>query len=653
MAWRGDNPRRIEKSRRLDPFNPSIIAMIQEIPEQIGPFQILSRLGRGGMGTVFSCRNTKTGMRGALKLLSSSLADDGNFRQRFEQEIEALRLLRHPHIVKFLGHGEDNGAYYYVMELLEGGSLEDEIRAGVRFSWQETLTIAIQISSALRCAHDHGIIHRDIKPGNLLRDRDGEIKLSDFGIATLFGNTKLTQNGSVVGTIEYMAPEQATSQPTTVQTDLYSFGAVLTTLLTGKPPFQGKNLMEILHRHANHTPPRPSQKGVLLPVEFDLLIGQLLERDPHSRPRSAFAVLRRLEAIEQETEGWDSSLSVIHPLPMDVLARKILSAADSSPEENPTEGQKDAPEENPDEASLTTLEKDERANAPSAQPSSTSAMQRDTELFESASDEAKSNANSFFYEETTEPPAPKKNPEHVWSSYWIGQLIILFVSAVSIWSVAEVIRHWFTPPAADVLYERICDRADDDEFFYESQRFANDVELFLHCYSRDPRADRVREFESAIRINRTEKQLRMNFRNQHALHRSLTPVERDYLYATRLIITQPKEALKDLEAFTTFYNALVSSPCAQNTEEDVQKFCHFIDVARIQIMRLKKIVQYEESQQDAFIRLARERAEVCRQSDDPELQEQGAEILKAIERLHGTPTAESPADPPLSTPTLE
>ena len=178
--------------------------------EQLGPYKIVKKLGRGGMGTVYEAINVQTNEPAAVKLLTPHLADEEGFRERFGTEIETLKKLKHPNIVRLLGYGIQDGHPYYAMELVPGSNLEDELQAGRRFEWRETTRAAIKLCRALKHAHDHGVIHRDLKPANLLLTPEGDIKLTDFGIARLFGNTRLTSEGGLIGTAEYMAPESIT-----------------------------------------------------------------------------------------------------------------------------------------------------------------------------------------------------------------------------------------------------------------------------------------------------------------------------------------------------------------------------------------------------------------------------------------------------------
>ncbi len=160
--------------------------------ERLGPYQIRRKIGRGGMGTVYEGLDLQTGQAAAIKLLTPELAEQAGFRDRFKAEIEALRKLNHPHIVRLFGFGQQDQHLFYAMELVSGSSLETQLGLGRCYDWREVLRIGIETCRALRHAHDRGVIHRDIKPGNLLAGEDGHVKLSDFGIARLFGSLRLT-----------------------------------------------------------------------------------------------------------------------------------------------------------------------------------------------------------------------------------------------------------------------------------------------------------------------------------------------------------------------------------------------------------------------------------------------------------------------------
>ncbi|HXG11876.1 MAG TPA: protein kinase [Gemmataceae bacterium] len=242
------------------------------------------------------------GRRAAVKVLAAELALDPGFQQRFQREIDALRQLNHPAIVRFYEAGRQEGRYYYVMEYIEGRNFEDLLREHGRLPWPEVLDLALQVSPALKHAHDRGIIHRDIKPSNLMRTPTGAVKLTDFGIAHVFASTPLTVSGVVVGTAEFLSPEQAAGKPVSKRSDLYSLGVVLYTLLTGRPPFQGNSFLELLHKHryAQFDPPQKLVPEV--PQEFAEVIGELLEKDPAKRPPDGLVLYRRLDSIRRRLE---------------------------------------------------------------------------------------------------------------------------------------------------------------------------------------------------------------------------------------------------------------------------------------------------------------------------------------------------------------
>ncbi|MCS6977832.1 MAG: serine/threonine protein kinase [Gemmatales bacterium] len=276
------------------------------IGTRLGQWQIEKEIGCGGMGTVYLARNVAPDSNpaevpewAAVKLLSPLLAQETGFVLRFRREIEALSTLQHPNIVALFESGEYQGRPYYVMEYVEGPSFDDLLRKNGRMSWDDVIEYGIQICSALKHAHDHGIIHRDLKPTNLLLSKEKQVKLLDFGVARLFSERNLTQANAVVGTAEYLSPEQAAGKPVTRRSDLYSLGVVFYTLLTGRTPFQASTTVEMLqkHRFARFDPPRKYAEDV--PYELDDLVCQLMAKDPDDRPPDAAVVARQLERIRR------------------------------------------------------------------------------------------------------------------------------------------------------------------------------------------------------------------------------------------------------------------------------------------------------------------------------------------------------------------
>ena len=270
-------------------------------PEFLGPYRIGETLGKGGMGSVYRAKHEKTGEPVAVKLISPQVSDDMRFRRRFDMEIETLRMLGHRNIVKLIGYGEEQGLLFYSMEYVDGETLQAIIRREKKLGWAAAVDIAIQIASALKHAHDIGVFHRDLKPANLLVDKTGSVKLVDFGISKIFGR-ELTAVGSIMGTADYMAPEQATGGPTTARTDLFALGLVLYSMLCGKPPFRGKNVTEVIAALTQQEPVPLELIDPHLPEDIVQLVNDLLEKQPEDRPPTALVVLNRLKAMKAGLE---------------------------------------------------------------------------------------------------------------------------------------------------------------------------------------------------------------------------------------------------------------------------------------------------------------------------------------------------------------
>ncbi len=271
------------------------------IGSRLGSWIIEEEIGRGGMGTVY--RAHRTSSQGdeicAIKMLAAELAVELGFQQRFQREIEILRQLNHPNIVRFLESGVEESRFWYAMELIQGESYEDLRLQSGRLHWREVLEMAWQIAPALKHAHDRGVIHRDLKPSNLLRNEEGTVKLTDFGIASLFASPHLTVTGGVIGTPEFLSPEQASGKPVTKRSDLYSLGVVLYTLVTGKTPFEGEQI-DLLHKHQYGQYERISRLVPDLHPDFEEIIDSLLEKDPGKRPGDAGVLFKRLDSLRKK-----------------------------------------------------------------------------------------------------------------------------------------------------------------------------------------------------------------------------------------------------------------------------------------------------------------------------------------------------------------
>ncbi len=267
--------------------------------QRLGPFELERRLGVGGMGIVYLARYLKTGQYVAVKVLAPDLMADEKVAKRFEREMKILKKLKHPHIVQYYGGSTSGNRRYYAMELVKGGTLETLIKKKGPVSWEQAIEFGLQMTKALEHAHSVGVIHRDLKPANLLLTRKGVMKLSDFGIARDTQSTALTAAGKTVGTMSYMAPEQITGKhPISAKTDLYAFGCVLFEMMTGRTPFVSETAPEMLFKHLDEDPPSVREYNITVPIYFDELIAELLEKDPNERPFDALAVQVKLDDIK-------------------------------------------------------------------------------------------------------------------------------------------------------------------------------------------------------------------------------------------------------------------------------------------------------------------------------------------------------------------
>jgi len=265
-----------------------------------GRYQVKKFLGEGGKKKVYLAHDTVLDRDVAFALIKTEKLDEAT-RTRITREAQAMgRLGDHPNIVGIYDMGEHNGQPYVVLPLLPGGDVEGLIEKAPehRLSIEQAVTIAKSVCRGLEYAHGKGIIHRDIKPGNVWLSSDGTAKIGDFGLALAVNLSRLTHSGMMVGTFYYMPPEQAMGGEVTPRADLYSLGAMLYEMVTGRPPFTGDDAVAIIGQHINTSPVSPSWHRADLPPASEILIMQLLEKDPEKRPESAAVVLQALEAIE-------------------------------------------------------------------------------------------------------------------------------------------------------------------------------------------------------------------------------------------------------------------------------------------------------------------------------------------------------------------
>jgi serine/threonine protein kinase len=270
---------------------------------KVEDYDVLSRLGGGGMGVVYEGR-AADGRRVAIKTLKPVFTDDGEIVGRFLAEARALKAISHKALVEIFSIGQLNdGTHYFVMEFLEGRTFEDVIKHGAPLEPREVLPWLVEILDALDAVHAHGIIHRDLKPSNLFLARTGvgpQVKLIDFGVAKHTGkstpNRHHTAVSAIVGTPDYMSPEQVSGDPVTGASDLYALGCVMFEMLTGELPFSDDSEVKKMMMHMERPAPLPSSK-VRVPREVDEVVEWMLQKDPSKRPPSAIALKRRLETM--------------------------------------------------------------------------------------------------------------------------------------------------------------------------------------------------------------------------------------------------------------------------------------------------------------------------------------------------------------------
>jgi serine/threonine-protein kinase len=263
-----------------------------------GRYKIIRKLGSGGMANVYLAEDQELGRRVAIKILNERHANDDQFVERFRREAKNAAGLSHPNIVSIYDRGEAEGTYYIAMEYLDGRSLKELIVARGPAPVHVAIDYARKILDALRFAHRNGIVHRDIKPHNVIVDAEGRVKVTDFGIARA-GASQMTEVGSIIGTAQYLSPEQAKGAPVDQTSDLYSVGIVLYELLTGKVPFTGDSPVEIAMKHISAIPEPPSSLRPDVPEDLDLIVLRALGKTPEERYPSAEEMDKDLTRVAQ------------------------------------------------------------------------------------------------------------------------------------------------------------------------------------------------------------------------------------------------------------------------------------------------------------------------------------------------------------------
>ncbi|HGY54062.1 MAG TPA: serine/threonine protein kinase, partial [Caldithrix abyssi] len=271
------------------------------IPKIISHYKIVEQIGSGGMGVVYKAEDVKLKRPVALKFLPPEMTRDAESKARFIREAQAASSLDHLNVCTIYEIDETEDRIFIAMGFIEGKSLLEKINEE-RLKIKDIVDLAIQIAGGLQAAHEHGIVHRDIKPANILITNDHVVKIVDFGLAKLSRQTKLTMNGTTLGTVAYMSPEQARGEEVDQRTDIWSLGAVLYEMLTGQRPFQGEYDQAVLYSIINDQPEPPSALRSGVPPELERIVLKMLAKDPAKRYQSVNDLLVDLTNLKESTE---------------------------------------------------------------------------------------------------------------------------------------------------------------------------------------------------------------------------------------------------------------------------------------------------------------------------------------------------------------
>jgi serine/threonine-protein kinase len=590
------------------------------------------------MGAVFEGVNEETGESSAIKVLNPHLADDPGFCQRFELEIETLKKLKHPNIVRMFGYGQQDDFLFYAMELVKGHSVEEELQQGRRFTWREVVQYAVKLCKALRHAHDHGVIHRDIKPANLLlTEDDADIKLTDFGIARLFGNNRLTMDGALVGTAEYMSPEQASGERVTPQSDLYSLGGVMFAMLAGRAPFRAISLGEMLHKQRFDTPPPLSKFATDVPAELEELVARLLSKDPAARAPNALVLSRQLAAMEhglsmvrqhpddeKESEDEDdASIAIsksvgnvdqpLNPHSPTRMATPPLPAAPYNPNDStmvaPAVSNAARMSEVPVSAGAkTSVGAGSDVNLPAGK-----LVQQDAA---SGGFTVSAVQNRFTTVEEDLRQREKQERELDRSTSTIQIALLAFSLAI----VVCLLWYFTRPPSAEKLFARIQTAAGEGDSG-SLMGAEEDIRSFLNRFPESEHVAAVKRYQDEIDMQRLENQFQLRVRLM-SRDDTLTPVEHDYLEAMNEVGINPQRTIDKLQALVELYGSQDNSD--KNTVQCVELARREMQALRVQAAKF--IPEYQ-----AVIYENLHRAEQLRQTSP----QQARAIWQSIITLYG------------------
>jgi tRNA A-37 threonylcarbamoyl transferase component Bud32 len=296
----------------------------------IGPYRILEQVGRGGMATVYKAHHAALARNVAIKVLPMHLADDAVFRERFRAEAVTIAKLRHPNILAIYDYGNENGLYYIVTEFVDGGTLADQL--GKPLPVDYVARMLGPVASALDYAHARDVVHRDVKPSNVLVARDGNVIVSDFGLARMLEGSlpRLTQTGALVGTPEYMAPEQAAGESSGPAADRYALAVVAYEMLVGTVPFSADTPLATLLAHLHKPLPLPRERNPQLSTAIEEVLLRGLAKDPKDRYGTAADLVKAIDAAARQPSSPAASIPTAPPLPQQQAAAPRAATAPSA-----------------------------------------------------------------------------------------------------------------------------------------------------------------------------------------------------------------------------------------------------------------------------------------------------------------------------------
>src|SRR5512141_730064 len=287
--------------------------------QMLGPYRIISKIGQGGMATVYKAYQPSMDRNVAIKVLPTQLAESPEFVQRFKQEARTIARLEHPHILPVFDYGESDGTAYFVMRYLDAGTLKDRMQAGRPLALNEIDRIFTQLTDALSYAHTHGVVHRDLKPANALIDTEGNLFLTDFGIAKILesASPRLTQTDAIMGTPAYISPEQAQAQPVDQRSDIYSLGIILYEMVTGRVPFTADTPLAVILKHVSNPLPLPSSIKPDIPEAIEQVILKALAKNPDDR----------FDTVAEFAAAWKRALNARDSAPARYSGATIIPSA--------------------------------------------------------------------------------------------------------------------------------------------------------------------------------------------------------------------------------------------------------------------------------------------------------------------------------------